>query len=368
MATKNFRIRNGIDVGPETGGNNTVLIDVTTGNIIINGNLTLNADQGPSNSVITANYNTDQSTLFWDGTLWNFADQVTIEDNLTQIPKGVQGRIAGNDYWFVGGYSISGSSSNDGAMVIASGNNGDEPIYVRQYTGSGTPFPAGNTITRELTLLDASGNTVLPVSLQLNGSTSGSSKFSAPATGSTLTYILPGTAGAANTVLTNDGSGNLSWALPGGGGSTFGNITVGVVTDNTISTTTGDLVLASATNLIDATSATINAQNLTVNSNSSIGTFTLTTTSTSTVSFATTTRNAMSVLIYIVQGANVHCVNATVLKIDASTAMLTTYGEMYNTSALATFSADVSGGLLRLLVTPSSATSTAFSAVRTSLT
>ena len=47
--------------------------------------------------------------------------------------------------------------------------------------------------------------------IKLNGSTSGSSRFSAPATGSILTYTLPGTAGAANSVLTNNGSGTLSW-------------------------------------------------------------------------------------------------------------------------------------------------------------
>jgi len=112
-------------------------------------------------------------------------------------------------------------------------------------------------------------------STTIKGSTSGYSTFSAPATGSNLTYVLPGVAGAANEVLTNDGSGNLSWALPGGGGSTFGNITVGVVTDNTISTTTGDLVLDSSSNnvsvdadlttplttfnLINTTATTVNA-------------------------------------------------------------------------------------------------------------
>lgn len=200
------------------------------------------------------------------------------------------------------------------------------------------------------------------------GSTSGSSQFTAPATGSTLTYILPGSAGAANTVLTNDGSGNLSWALPGGGGSTFGNVTVGVATDNTVSTTTGDLVLASATNNIDASSATINVGSLSVDNQSSIDTNTLTTTSTSTVALMTTTRNAMTGLVNIIQGANVHCVNFTALRVDATTAMLTTYGEMYNTTPLANFTANVSGGALRLLITPTSATSTVFSAVRTSLT
>ena len=59
-------------------------------------------------------------------------------------------------------------------------------------------------------------------------------------------YNLPYVSGAANTVLTNDGSGNVSWALPGGGGSTFGNVTVGVDTDQTISTTSGNLVLQTA--------------------------------------------------------------------------------------------------------------------------
>ena len=76
----------------------------------------------------------------------------------------------------------------------------------------------------------------------------------------------------------------------------------------------------------------------------------------------------MTGLINIIQGANVHCLNYTALRTGASTAMLTTYGEMYSGSALATFTADVSGGILRLLVTPASATSTVFSVVRTSLT
>jgi hypothetical protein len=91
--------------------------------------------------------------------------------------------------------------------------------------------------------LDDVGNLVLDRSITIKGSTNGQSTFLAPATGSTLSYVLPGSAGAVDSVLTNDGSGNLTWALPGGGGSTFGNITVAVVNDNTISTTTGDLAL-----------------------------------------------------------------------------------------------------------------------------
>ena len=95
--------------------------------------------------------------------------------------------------------------------------------------------------------------------LTIDGTTSGSSSFASTATGTDLSYVLPGSQGAANTTLTNDGSGNLSWALPGGGGSTFGNVTVGVATDQTISTTSGNLIL-------DSTSGTI-----IMNSNGTLG-------------------------------------------------------------------------------------------------
>lgn len=226
---------------------------------------------------------------------------------------------------------------------------------------------ANGAAASEKAFIDSSGNLTLDGGITVSGSGSGSSTFNAPATGSTLSYVLPGAAGAANTVLTNDGSGNLSWALPGGGGSTFGNITIAVATDNTISTTSGDLVLASATNVIDATTAAINAATLTVDSRASIDSSTLTTTSTATVALITTGRNAMTGLINIIQGANVHCVNFTVVRVNATTALLTTFAEMYNTSSLATFTADVSAGDVRVLVTPASATSTIFSAVRTSL-
>jgi hypothetical protein len=143
---------------------------------------------------------------------------------------------------------------------------------------------------------------------------------------------------------------------------------VGVVTDNTISTTTGDLVLASFTNLLDAATLSANFNNVSVDNQADLDSSTLTTTSTATVALNTTTRNAMTGLINIIQGSNVHCLNYTMVKIDATTAMLTTYAEMYNNISLGSFTADVSAGSLRLLVTPTSATSTVFSVVRTSLT
>jgi hypothetical protein len=94
-----------------------------------------------------------------------------------------------------------------------------------------------------------------------------------------------------------------------------------------------------------------------------------TTTSVSTVAISATTRNVLKLVIYIVDNTTsaVHTVEALALRTGA-TAMLTTYGEMYSASALAAFTADVSGGSLRILVTPASTNNTTFTYYRISLT
>jgi hypothetical protein len=116
---------------------------------------------------------------------------------------------------------------------------------------------------------------------------------------------------------------------------------------------------------------TVNASipgSLTIESRSDIDTAPLTTTAITQVPLITSTRNVMKAVVYIVQGTDVHTVEALVLRTGASTAMVTTYAEMYNTSSLATFAADTSGGAIRLLVTPANATSMLFTSVITSLT
>ena len=64
-----------------------------------------------------------------------------------------------NDY---GRIKLMGTS-NAGELEIATADDGTEPIYVRQYTGTFT------TVKRTLTLLDASGNTAFPGSITVNG-------------------------------------------------------------------------------------------------------------------------------------------------------------------------------------------------------
>lgn len=58
-----------------------------------------------------------------------------------------------------------GDADNAGYMEIATSDDGNEPIYVRQYNSG-----AFGSIVRTLTLLDGSGNTVLPGRISLQGS------------------------------------------------------------------------------------------------------------------------------------------------------------------------------------------------------
>ena len=61
-----------------------------------------------------------------------------------------------------GRVAVGATAANAGWMEIATADDGNEPIYVRQYTG------AYATITRTLTLLDGSGNTIFPGSINFN--------------------------------------------------------------------------------------------------------------------------------------------------------------------------------------------------------
>lgn len=85
----------------------------------------------------------------------------TVKINLNSALTGITSISGGaNDYWRI----KFTCSNDDGALEIATADNGNEPIYVRQYkySDSGTAF---GTVARNLTLLDGSGNTTLPGTL-----------------------------------------------------------------------------------------------------------------------------------------------------------------------------------------------------------
>ena len=67
--------------------------------------------------------------------------------------RQIKGTCGDNDFWRIGGGA---TGNNAGYMEIATADDGTEPIYVRQYSGT------FNTITRTATLLDGSGNTSFP--------------------------------------------------------------------------------------------------------------------------------------------------------------------------------------------------------------
>lgn len=79
---------------------------------------------------------------------------------------GVGGTMGVNDQWRIYGRS---TADNAGYLEIATADDGNEPIYFRQYSGVFT------TLKRTLTLLDGNGNTSMPGNLTVtNATTSGS--------------------------------------------------------------------------------------------------------------------------------------------------------------------------------------------------
>ena len=63
MATKNFRVRNGIEVGPATGSTNNVTIDGATGNIVTVGDIAVNGGDVTTTSTTANLFNATATTV-----------------------------------------------------------------------------------------------------------------------------------------------------------------------------------------------------------------------------------------------------------------------------------------------------------------
>lgn len=121
-----------------------------------------------------------------NGTLTQNGDIIINQASTTGTRQvGFQG--GDNDY---GRVAYGGTASNAGWMEIASCDDGNEPIYARQYTGVFT------TVKRTATLLDANGNTVFPGTVTaptFTGALNGTAEWSKRlATNSQLTFGLNG--------------------------------------------------------------------------------------------------------------------------------------------------------------------------------
>lgn len=77
--------------------------------------------------------------------------------------RQVRMQCGSNDY---GRIAVGATATNAGWIELASADDGNEPVYVRQYTGTFT------TIKRTLTLLDASGHSSFPGNVSISGNAS----------------------------------------------------------------------------------------------------------------------------------------------------------------------------------------------------
>lgn len=97
----------------------------------------------------------------------------------------VEGLMGGTDAFRI----LVGGTADAGYVEFAVGDNGNEPIYFRQYTGVvGNSF---GSVARTVTLLDASGNTIFPGTVSTNG------VFSGTLTGNASSATYATTAGSA---------------------------------------------------------------------------------------------------------------------------------------------------------------------------
>lgn len=121
-----------------------------------------------------------------NGTLTQNGD-IIINQASTTGTRQVRFQGGDNDY---GRVAYGSTAPNAGWMEIASCDDGNEPIYARQYTGVFT------TVKRTATLLDANGNTVFPGTVTaptFTGALNGTAEWSKRlATNSQLTFGLNG--------------------------------------------------------------------------------------------------------------------------------------------------------------------------------
>lgn len=108
-------------------------------------------------------------------TLWgqSFNGSANVSGNMSSVGQitfstlsGTNGRallyqqMADNDFFRI---YVGGTASDAGYAEIATADGGNEPIYVRQYTGT------FSTLVRTLTLLDTKGNTIFPGTASSSG-------------------------------------------------------------------------------------------------------------------------------------------------------------------------------------------------------
>ena len=109
------------------------------------------------------------------------ADFIWFKDKGGNLPNGIGGAMSSNDAWrIVGAGSMSVNTKGDsitgldsGYLEIATSDNGNEPIIVRQYQWDNEHQKGFSRVIHTAYLLDENGNTKLPGELQFFGTPRG---------------------------------------------------------------------------------------------------------------------------------------------------------------------------------------------------
>jgi hypothetical protein len=277
----------------------------------------------------------------------------------------------GKPYW---GNISDGAGS--GSVISSDQNNAVRYLtYVGNYTGVTSSFGvdenglAYNPSTNRLGI----GTTELDYTLTVSGD--------AKITGA-IRDVNSG-AGTTNQILTSDGNGGWSWenytAVGAIGGINitddtadapryllFTSVTSGSISSEKVSST-GLVFNPSSGNLgIGTTVASEKLQvqgNISINGNTSYGAVTASTAGITTTAIysglSTSTYRSVEFTIQATQGTNYHVTKILSFH-DGSIAYNSEYGMMYNNESVGAFDVDISGGNIRLLVVPASASSTTY--------
>jgi hypothetical protein len=166
---------------------------------------------------------------------------------------------------------IGGSGVDSGYVELATADNGDEPIYIRQYSGDFA------SLTRTLTLLDANGNSSFPNNVSITGDLSAgnlstSGNITANINGFAIGYRDVPQIGASNTTLAATDGGKHYYS------TTAGNLTLTIPNNSTTAFETGtaiSIVVQAAGNVLvnAASGVTLYMAGNSTSGNRTVGTY-----------------------------------------------------------------------------------------------
>ena len=243
--TERMRIANNGEIGigsSNAAGQSVRLAKVITGSVNSYG--LINA--GIVQSDVTSNayyFRSSVSTAASAFTLTALSHYSTIQGTIGA------GSTVTNQYGYLADSSLTGATNNYGFYGNIASGTGRYNLYM---VGTASNYMAGSlgiATTSPGSALDVKGT------LRLSGATSGYVGFAPAAAAGSTTYTLPSADGTTGQLLSTNGSGTLSWATGGGGGTpggsttqvqynnagAFGGIT-GATSDGTALTLTGAIL------------------------------------------------------------------------------------------------------------------------------